>query len=234
MLRHVVDTVKRARGALGRPVAGDAGVGSELGDQLLRAALESLAHEPAERLSLRRVAQTVGVSHQAPYVHFGDKRRFLAAVAGMGVQEAADQAANAMAAAESDPGARLHALADSYIAFIRNRPHVHDLAYGPLVAKTDHPRLQQAAIAYWNLLHDAVADCQPPGTSEADVLRGCAAIWGTVYGIARLAALHQIPRSVPSEFDRLIHQALDTLRLGWAQQNPKTDGVATESANAIE
>ena len=47
----------------------------------------------AERLSLRRVAKTVGASHQAPYVHFGDKRRFLAAVAGMGLQEAADEAA---------------------------------------------------------------------------------------------------------------------------------------------
>lgn len=221
MLLQVVDTVKQAREALGQPVASDAAVGSDLGDQLLRAALDSLAHEPAERLSLRRVAQTVGVSHQAPYVHFGDKRRFLAAVAGMGLQEAADQAAIALAAAESDPGVRLHALADSYIAFIRDRPHVHDLAYGPLVAKADHPRLQQAAIAYWNLLHDAVADCQPPGTSEADVLRACAASWGTVYGIARLAAFQQIPRSVPSEFDRLIHQALDTLRLGWARSAPQ-------------
>jgi AcrR family transcriptional regulator len=217
MLLQVIDTVKQTSEALRQPVAGDAGVGSDLGDQLLRAALDSLAHEPAERLSLRRVAQAVGVSHQAPYVHFGDKRRFLAAVAGIGLQEAADQAANAVAAAESDPGARLHALANSYIAFIRDRPHVHDLAYGPLVAKADHPRLQQAAIAYWNLLHDAVADCQPSGTNEADVLRACAATWGTVYGIARLAAFQQIPRSVPSEFDRLIHQALDTLQLGWAQ-----------------
>ena len=223
MLLRVVDTVKRARRTLG-PVAGDAGAGSGLDNQLLQAALDALAHEPAERLSLRRVAQTVGVSHQAPYVHFGDKRRFLAAVAGMGLQEAADQAANAMAAAESDPGARLHALADSYIAFIRDRPHVHDLAYGPLVAKADHPRLQQAAIAYWNLLRDGVADCQPPGTSEADVLRACAATWGTVYGIARLAAFQQIPRSVPSEFDRLIHQAIDTLRLGWARTAPHTRG----------
>jgi hypothetical protein len=138
----------------------------------------------------------------------------------MGLQEAADQAANAMAAAESDSAARLHALADSYIAFIRDRPHVHDLAYGPLVAKADHPRLQQAAIVYWNLLHDAVADCQPPGTTEAEVLRACVAAWGTVYGIARLAAFQQIPRSVPSEFDGLIHQALDTLRLGWARRAP--------------
>lgn len=223
MLLRVVDTVKRARRTLG-PVAGDAGAGSGLDNELLHAALDALAHEPAERLSLRRVAQTVGVSHQAPYVHFGDKRRFLAAVAGMGLQEAADEAANAVAAAESDPGARLHALADSYIAFIRNRPHVHDLAYGPLVAKADHPRLQLAAIAYWNLLHDAVADCQPPGTSEADTLRACAATWGTVYGIARLAAFQQIPRSVPSEFDRLIHQALDTLRLGWARTAPHRRG----------
>ena len=202
-------------------VASDAQVSPGLDDQLLWAALDLLAHEPAERISLRRVAQTVGVSHQAPYVHFGDKRRFLAAAAGMGLQRAAEQAAIAMSAAAPDPGARLHALADAYIAFIRDRPHVHDLAYGPLVAKADHPRLQQAAIAYWDLLHDAVAACQPPGTTEADVLRGCAATWGTVYGIARLAALQQIPRSVPSESDRLIHQALDTLRLGWARSAPQ-------------
>jgi AcrR family transcriptional regulator len=202
-------------------VASDAEVSPGLDDQLLRAALDLLAHEPAERISLRRVAQTVGVSHQAPYVHFGDKRRFLAAAAGMGLQRAAQQAAIAMSAAAPDPGARLHALADAYIAFIRDRPHVHDLAYGPLVAKADHPRLQQAAIAYWDLLHDAVAACQPPGTAEADVLRGCAATWGTVYGIARLAALQQIPRSVPSESDRLIHQAVDTLRLGWSRSAPQ-------------
>jgi AcrR family transcriptional regulator len=202
-------------------VASDADVSPGLDDQLLRAALDLLAYEPAERISLRRVAQTVGVSHQAPYVHFGDKRRFLAAAAGMGLQRAAQQAAIAMSAAAPDPGARLHALADAYIAFIRDRPHVHDLAYGPLVAKADHPRLQQAAIAYWDLLHDAVAACQPPGTTEADVLRGCAATWGTVYGIARLAALQQIPRSVPSESDRLIHQALDTLRLGWSRSAPQ-------------
>jgi AcrR family transcriptional regulator len=202
-------------------VASDAEVSPGLDDQLLRAALDLLAHEPAERISLRRVAQTVGVSHQAPYVHFGDKRRFLAAAAGMGLQRAAEQAAIAVSAAAPDPGARLHALADAYIAFIRDRPHLHDLAYGPLVAKADHPRLQQAAIAYWDLLHDAVAACQPPGTTEADVLRGCAATWGTVYGIARLAALQQIPRSVPSESDRLIHQALDTLRLGWSRSAPQ-------------
>jgi hypothetical protein len=110
---------------------------------------------------------------------------------------------------------------EAYIAFIREQPHVHDLAYGPLVAKRDHPRLQGAAIAYWDLLHDTVAACQPADIGEPELLRRCAATWGTVYGIARLAALDQIPTSVPGDIDGLLHEALETLRLGWQASSPR-------------
>lgn len=106
-------------------------------------------------------------------------------------------------------------LMEVYIAFIREHPHVHDLAYGPLIAKSDHPSLQRAASAYWDLLHDTVAACQPSGVDEPELLRRCAATWGTVYGIARLGALNQIPSSVPGDVDSLLHEALDTLRMGW-------------------
>lgn len=44
-----------------------------LTEQLLAAAVAALREDPAERLSLRRVAQRVGVSHQAPYVHLDRK-----------------------------------------------------------------------------------------------------------------------------------------------------------------
>ena len=145
----------------------------------------------------------------------GNKRRFLAAVAGTGLQQAADDAAAAVEAAGDNPRQRLHALVDAYLAFVRERPHVHDLAYGPLVAKADHPRLQQAAIAYWNLLHDTVAACQSAATGEAEILRRCAASWGTIYGIARLAALGQIPKAVPGDLTELLHEAVDTLYHGW-------------------
>lgn len=186
-----------------------------LADRLVDAALESLKHQPADRLSLRRIAQLAGVSHQAPYVHFGDKRRFLAAVAGKGMHQAAEHAASAVEAAGEDPRARLHALVDAYIAFSDRQPHLHDLANGPLVAKSDHPRLQEAAIAYWDLLHGTVAGCQPPGVAEADVLRRCAEAWGAVYGIARLSSFRQIPGSVPADRGRLLHEAVDTLYRGW-------------------
>jgi AcrR family transcriptional regulator len=186
-----------------------------LDDRLVETALQMLTDHPAEHLSLRRVAEELGVSHQAPYVHFGNKRTFLAAVAGAGLQEAADQAVAALAVSGGDPVRRLHVLMAVYISFIRERPHVHDLAYGPLVNKPDHPRLQRAASAYWDLLHDTVAACQPTGIPEPELLRRCAATWGTVYGIARLGALDQIPSSVPGDIDSLLHEALDTLRLGW-------------------
>jgi len=189
--------------------------GGTLDHELLQTALDLLTSEPVERLSLRRVAQQLGVSHQAPYVYFGNKRTFLAAAAGTGLQRAAARAKAELATAGDDPVHRSHVLADAYLSFIREWPHVHDLAYGPLVAKSDHPLLQQGAVDCWNLLHDAVAACQPAGTSDAVVLRRCAAAWGTVSGIARLGALGQIPKSVPGDHDELLHDALAILRQGW-------------------
>ena len=185
--------------------------------RLLRAALERLTETPADQLSLRQVAQQLGVSHQAPYVHFGNRRGFLAAVAGTGMAEATLRARAAVAAADDHPAARLHALADAYLAFIREEPHLHDLANGPTVAKSDHPLLQQAAIGYWDLLHDTIAACQPDRTSEAEVLRRAAVAWATVYGISRLSAFGQIPASVPASADDLVHAAIDQLIGGWQQ-----------------
>lgn len=213
----MVDSVNK-EGASSTPasrlsVAGGSDDG--LAARMVRVALDALADVPAEKLSLRWVAQELDVSHQAPYVHFGSRRGFLAAVAGAGLDEAAEQAATAVADAGTDPVDRLHALARSYLTFIRTRPHVHDLAYGPAVAKRDHPLLQQAAISYWSLLHDTVGACQPADVDEEEVLRRSAVVWGAVYGIARLGAFQQIPESVPSDVDALVHATLDALVTGW-------------------
>lgn len=186
-----------------------------LADRLVEAALGQLRDQPAERLSMRQVAVEVGVSHQAPYVHFGDKRRFLAAVAGAGMELAAGAAQEAVDAAGDDPRDRLHALVDAYTSFIGEHPHVHDLANGPLLAKADHPRLQQAAIRYWDLLHDTVEAAQPAGVGEPEVLRRCAVSWGAIYGISRLSAMRQVPASVPADRVQLLHDAVDTLYAGW-------------------
>lgn len=186
--------------------------------RLVEATLQMLRTAPVDQLSLRRVAEQVGVSHQAPYVHFGSKRRFLAAVAGVGLDRAAGAAETAVAAAGEPPIARLQALGVAYTEWVALEPHVHDLDLALHIHKSEHPWLQAAAIRYWNLLHDTVQACQPPGVSEADVLRRCTIAWGVVYGISRLAALDQVPASVPGDANEHIGLALDALYAGWHAQ----------------
>lgn len=186
-----------------------------LGILLVEATLDQLRTAPVDQLSLRRVAEQIGVSHQAPYVHFGSKRRFLAAVAGVGLDRAAAVAEAKVAGVGESPIARLKALAAAYTDWVEREPHVHDLDLGLGIEKAEHPWLQSAAIRYWNLLHDTVAACQPPGTTEADVLRRCAITWGVVYGVSRLAALDQVPAAVPGNAGEHIDLALDALYAGW-------------------
>lgn len=187
-----------------------------LEQRLVHAALQRLASTPAERLSIRQVASDVGVSHQAPYVHFGNRTRFLAAVAGHGLAAAAADAREAVAHAGDAPLERLIALADAYLTFVATEPHLHDLAYGPTIAMRDHDVLQAAAIEYWTLLREVVSACQPAGTSEEDVQRRCATAWGVTYGIARLEAHHKIPQSVvPTTARDLVTTALTSLYAGW-------------------
>jgi AcrR family transcriptional regulator len=205
MVALVVDTVKTSSEV----------VVESLGMRLVEATLEMLRAVPVDQLSLRRVAEQVGVSHQAPYVHFGSKRRFLAAVAGVGLDRAAGAAEQAVAAAGESPIARLRALARAYTEWVALEPHVHDLDLALHIDKSEHPWLRAAAIRYWNLLHDTVEACQPRGVSEADVLRRCTIAWGVVYGISRLAALDQVPASVPGDANEHIGLALDALYAGW-------------------
>ena len=205
MLTHMVDTVNASAET----------VEESLGIRLVEATLQMLRAAPVDQLSLRRVAEQVGVSHQAPYVHFGSKRRFLAAVAGVGLDRAAAAAETRVAAAGESPIARLRALAQAYTEWVALEPHVHDLDLALHIDKSEHPWLQAAAIRYWNLLHDTVEACQPTDVSEADVLRRSTIAWGVVYGISRLAALDQVPAAVPGDASEHIDLALDALYAGW-------------------
>ncbi|MET9214467.1 MULTISPECIES: TetR/AcrR family transcriptional regulator [unclassified Nocardia] len=186
-----------------------------LRDRLIAAALDLLRDEPAETLSIRKVAHTLGTSHQAPYVHFGDRRRFLAAVAGAGLADAAAEAEVAVTAAGADPEDRLRALVRSYVHFVDTRPHVHALAFGPLVAMNDDPVLQAAATRYWTVLSSTVAANQPAGVDDADVARRTAMVWGTVHGIAGLTAAGKIPSGVPADRITLLDNAVHAMLAGW-------------------
>ena len=53
---------------------------------IVKAALEILRETQSLEFSLRELARRAGVSHNAPYKHFVDKRELLAAVSGAGFE----------------------------------------------------------------------------------------------------------------------------------------------------
>jgi AcrR family transcriptional regulator len=181
----------------------------------VHAALLRLDAVAAERLSMRKLAAEIGVSHQAPYTHFRNRTHFLAAVAGTGLAAVAAEAREAVERAGDDPFERMLALADHYVSFIERRPHLFDLAYGPSIQMADHRALQAAASAYWTLLRECVGACQPVGVAEDEIQNRCEIAASTVYGIARMGAHHKIPQVVRASPRELVAAALQMLHASW-------------------
>jgi AcrR family transcriptional regulator len=97
----------------------------------LRAALLKVAAAEIERvgyesLSLRELAEKLGVSRAAPYRHFADRRALLAAVAAEGFDELT---AIHRKAAGKTPLARLVAAGRGYLAFAADQPQMFRLMF---------------------------------------------------------------------------------------------------------
>src|SRR5688500_9283866 len=96
---------------------GEAGGGERYHHGDLRRALVDSALEILEEggeLSLRAVARRAGVSHTAPYHHFRDRRRLVAAVATEGLLALRDALAGA-----GSPGEPLSRLLECGVAYVR-------------------------------------------------------------------------------------------------------------------
>lgn len=186
-----------------------------LRERLVQAAVRAVERDGAEELSLRTIASDAGVSRQAPYLCFADKREMLAAAAAVAMADDRAGWVRAMARAKA-PVDRLLALVRAHMRFTRQHPHLATLVQGPYVAKSDLDELQREAIASFALLRETVGTCLPAGTS-VERLRQCTiVIWATIKGLVDLEMNRQIPASVPGTVDALAQDAIRTLIRGWS------------------
>src|SRR5208282_1283494 len=81
---------------------------------IVNAALEILRETQSVEFSLRELARRAGVSHNAPYKHFADKRELLAAVSAAGFETLTKRMAREMARLQN-PRQRLFAMLRAYI-----------------------------------------------------------------------------------------------------------------------
>ena len=119
----------------------------DLKRSLVDAALALVAEKQDWDFSLREVARRAGVSHNAPYNHFADKRDLLAAVAAAGYE--ALRVCLLAAAADADaPEAALVATGVAYVRFgIANPAHYRLMFGAALVTAAGPPAVVSAAAA---------------------------------------------------------------------------------------
>src|ERR1700758_5074486 len=113
---------------------------------IVTAALEILSETQSHEFSLRELARRAGVSHNAPYKHFADKRELLAAVSAAGF-EVLTKRMSVEAAKASNPRAGLMAVLRAYIHYGVDNPALYRLMFGGYLSGPDagRPAIERAA-----------------------------------------------------------------------------------------
>jgi AcrR family transcriptional regulator len=161
---------------------------------LIQAGLNLLAESGVEGLSLRKMARIVGVSHNAPYMHFADKEAVLAAIAQQGFQllgEALETSQQQFAQESSQ--ARLRAAAHSYIHFALNHPNHLMVMFGKL-ALSEYPELRESSHTTFQKLVQIMQAGQHSGTLKDPPAEQLALLfWANLHGLGALLIAQKIP-----------------------------------------
>jgi AcrR family transcriptional regulator len=176
-----------------------------LADALVTAALEQVEDGGAETVSLRELAQSLNVSHGAPYRHFADRDALLAAVAARGF-EALIAAYEAALAGPGDGPGRLHAVGRVFFDFAARRPGLYRLMFeSDLLGRTPPPAVLvgPATVAY-QLLWRAIGGAHPDA-DEAEVKLRTMIMISTAHGFL---SLHNSGRFKPFMYAPLSHDEM--------------------------
>lgn len=101
-----------------------------LRDALVRAAIPVLKAKGVVGLSLRELANELGVSHGAPYRHFRNKTELLKAIAIEGYRNLAEACISAQKKHPNDPRLQLFEAGLGYLEFVSHNREIADLMFG--------------------------------------------------------------------------------------------------------
>lgn len=155
-----------------------------LRDTVLAAAVEYIAEHGPDGLSFRQVAIAAGVSHQAPYHHFTDRRGIFQAIAAEGYESFTNAMIDALA---NDPDEPTTALLEAYVNFALDHPGHFRVMFRPdLCAITENRELEKIADASFDVLVDHVREALGPKAPLKDIRARAAAMWSLAHGLATL------------------------------------------------
>lgn len=186
---------------------------SELRQKILDASVALVEEQGVRAVSFREVARRAGVSHQAPYHHFGNHHGILRAIAQEGFRGLGEAMNAAADDAGDDPLDALTASGIAYVDFARSHAgHFRVMFQHALVdIRDEDDPLEEAEYTHGTLLrlaHAAHADGYGRHLTADGLAHVC---WSTVHGIAALLVegvlATKSPTAEPNE-EMLVNQVL--------------------------
>lgn len=157
-----------------------------LREDFLLAARNLLESEGLARLSLRKCAEMVGVSHTAPKNHFGNMAGLLTAIVTSGYAELAQMMTSEVDKA-ADRAKRREAALVGYVHFAERNPALYGLMFSPDRLVNDDPELMAQVRACFVILADISEDLGwHTGSIDQRNGKGQIALWSLVHGYAQL------------------------------------------------
>ncbi|GHE79951.1 TetR/AcrR family transcriptional regulator [Thalassotalea profundi] len=157
---------------------------------IIKTASKMLDEQGIEALSLRKIAEKVGVSRTAAYHHFKDKNELLSAIASQGFILWQKQTKAIFDNKNLNHQQQLTQFCHGYIKFSINNPNTYDLMFGRTLWKDNASSDELKKVAYPSFEHQVTMTkywqekgILPPSENS---LRLAQVLWGTLHGIAKL------------------------------------------------
>ena len=136
--------------------------------------------EGPDAISLRKVARDAGVSHQAPYHHFGDRAGIFAAIAEEGFSKLS-------AALINSHNKGITGMCETYVRFaLEHAGHFRVMMRNDLCDLQNYPSAVFQADRAFNLLLEDVTAALGNSASDDDIKTHTAFLWSVGHGLATL------------------------------------------------
>lgn len=162
----------------------------DLRRQMTEAAIALVEQEGIDALSLRKLAERVGVSQTALYHHFRDKQALLCAVGEAAIDRFAGEMQSGLAEV-TGLEARLERFVTVYVRFALGHPQLYELLFGRALWRAEGAggeAFRARARASFRSYAETLTGLQAQGWLSPDLnpLRLAQVMWGTLHGLCRM------------------------------------------------
>ena len=172
-----------------------------LREKVIKAAVKYVADNGPDGLSFRQIASDAGVSHQAPYHHFGDRSAIFGEIALEGFRKfTAVMGAPARADEDTENCVRL---CERYVDFaIANKGHFRVMFRADLCQMHESPEKEKAADDAFATLLAAVSEMVGDSGSIDEIRVQATAMWSLAHGLATLIIDGPLEKKIGKVSDR--------------------------------